>query len=398
MKFETKLNKLGIDENEVKSIIMNCECGEINGAYFIDLTKEKKEFIMEIVGNYLDDDSEEFEGWTDIKRISTFCKTFDISEDEIPNYYRLGFNEGGCDIAYTLESNKDVLLVLTDDERYTNSFISTLSQTEETVDDDFEEIRVDFKIISNKNENIYCEGYVEINDEEAEDVDWYYYDAQGFATPHMFIEHTEVDGFKGATPKQEMEIEQFKTDYLDDSLWIDTCILQSTEDENQTFIRENCTLIINDGACVESKKVIEVTITDFEKGEAVLVDEHPIVNDKDYCEVVETVSRIHYSWDGCHFLHRGKSKDDSKEELIEAIIPKVILGCWMEENQYNEFTDYGIEPPVVYDWEEDSYYKVNSIDNFVNNCKEEECYLDLMQQLQKVAESEYTVNIIDKEK
>lgn len=124
MKFETKITKLGINPNEVKSIITNCECGEINGAYLIDLTKEKKEFQMEVIGNYLDDDSEEFNGWTDIKRMSTFCKTFGITEDEIPYYYRLGFNEGGVDIAYTLESNKDIILVLTDDKRYNNSFIN----------------------------------------------------------------------------------------------------------------------------------------------------------------------------------------------------------------------------------------------------------------------------------
>ena len=123
MKFETKLERYEIDENEVKSIIENCECGEVNGAYFIDLTKEKKEFIMEVIGNYIDDDSGEFDGWTDIKRIATFCKLFDISEEEIPSYYVEGFNEDGCDIAYELESNKNVLLVLTDDERYFNSFI-----------------------------------------------------------------------------------------------------------------------------------------------------------------------------------------------------------------------------------------------------------------------------------
>ena len=140
MKFETKLNKLGINEEEVKSIIANCECGEINGAYFIDLTKEKKEFIMEEIGNYLDDGSEEFEGWTDIKRIATFCKTFDISEDEIPKYYRLGFNDGGCEIAYELESNKDVLLVLTGDERYTNSFIQ-YSPSQQSEEETEEEIR-----------------------------------------------------------------------------------------------------------------------------------------------------------------------------------------------------------------------------------------------------------------
>ena len=157
MKFETKMTKLGIDENEVKSIIGACECGEVNGAYFIDLTKEKKEFIMEVIGNYLDDDSGDYDGWTDIKRIATFCKLFDISEDEIADYYRLGFNEGGCDIAYELESNKDVLLVLTDDERYTNSFIkySPSQQTEEEpaligID---EETGIQYQIMTDENKN-----------------------------------------------------------------------------------------------------------------------------------------------------------------------------------------------------------------------------------------------------
>ena len=160
MKFETKIEKLGIDENEVKSIIMNCECGKINGAYFIDLTKEKKEFIMEVIGNYFNmeernDHIEETE-WTDIKRIATFCKTFDISEDEIPYYYRLGFNEGGCEIAYELESNKDVLLVLTGDERYTNSFIKySPSQAEEEpaligID---ENTGIQYQIMTDENKN-----------------------------------------------------------------------------------------------------------------------------------------------------------------------------------------------------------------------------------------------------
>lgn len=157
MKFETKLERYEIDENEVKSIIENCECGEVNGAYFIDLTKEKKEFIMEVIGNYIDDDSGEFDGWTDIKRIATFCKLFDISEEEIPSYYVEGFNEDGCDIAYELESNKNVLLVLTDDERYFNSFIkySPSQQTEEEpaligID---EETGIQYQIMTDENKN-----------------------------------------------------------------------------------------------------------------------------------------------------------------------------------------------------------------------------------------------------
>lgn len=366
MKFETKLNKLGIDENEVKSIIMNCECGEINGAYLIDLTKEKKEFIMEVIGNYLDDDSEEFEGWTDIKRIATFCKVFDITEDEIPHYYALGFNEGGCDIAYTLESNKDVILVLTDDERDYNSFIqySPSQQTEETEDEgsayiiemadcediheelltsseargileeqagltfeieistrhynageiigykftdkegntfhkkptgttlidtlceygdcklirvseegvresklvgwlvvdankemlgksqpapadtEFEPFTVDFKIQSNKNPSVYVEGKVDINDEDAEDTDWWYWNGTQYQ-PNAKIHHDDVL-ISGATWEQENEIEQFRSDWMDDDLWLTDAILQSDEGEEETYVRESITLIINE--------------------------------------------------------------------------------------------------------------------------------------------------------
>ena len=49
----------------------------------------------------------------------------------------------------------------------------------------------------------------------------------------------------GLTDIQNSEIDTFREDYSNDALWIDTCILQSEEDENRTFVRENCTIIIN---------------------------------------------------------------------------------------------------------------------------------------------------------
>jgi hypothetical protein len=130
MKFETK----------VKSIIENCECGEINGAYFIDLTKIRKMEIMEVIGNHINylerysRDCDEETEWDYSMKFKTFCKAFQIeNDDEVADWFVEGFNEGGCDIAYRLESNENVLLVLTDDERYTNSFIqySPSQQTEE---------------------------------------------------------------------------------------------------------------------------------------------------------------------------------------------------------------------------------------------------------------------------
>ena len=128
---------------------------------------------------------------------------------------------------------------------------ATIDELQEADETDPFEITVHFKIVSNKNENVYIEGYVDINDEEAEDVEWYYYDAQGFATQHMFVEHNQVDGFKGPTYEQQVEIDTFRDDYAADALWIDECILQSEEDENRTYLRENCTLIINEGAKME---------------------------------------------------------------------------------------------------------------------------------------------------
>lgn len=142
-------------------------------------------------------------------------------------------------------------------------------------------------------------------------------------------------------------------------------------------------------------ETIQVTLTEYIQGETVLVDEHPIVNDKDYCEIVETKAELHYSYDGCNFLETGKSKDTPKEELVKNIIPKVILSYWQEENWDKQFSDVGIEAPRVYDWEEDAHYKVNDIDNYVNNCSHDENYGNVINALQQIAEREYAVEIID---
>ena len=117
----------------------------------------------------------------------------------------------------------------------------------------FEQIRIDFKIVSNRTPEVYTEGYVEINDAEAEDCDWYYYDAQGMPNTQFFVEHNGVDGFKGATDKQKWEVEQFRVDYAEEDWWMTQAILECDEDENRTYVRENLTIIINEGAEIESE-------------------------------------------------------------------------------------------------------------------------------------------------
>lgn len=113
----------------------------------------------------------------------------------------------------------------------------------------FEPIDINFKIVSNKNEQVYVEGYATINDEEAEDVDWYYWNGSGYNN-NQIIWHDGVQ-ITGATWEQGNEIAQFESDLVDDNEWITDAILQSNDDENRTYVRKNITLLINDGAKME---------------------------------------------------------------------------------------------------------------------------------------------------
>ena len=111
------------------------------------------------------------------------------------------------------------------------------------------EQNIDFKITSNKNQKVYCEGNVIIHDEVAADVVWSYWNGNEYQSTPFY--HHDEEEITGRTDKQDGEIDQFINDYRDDALWIDTVILQSNEDENRTYVRENCTLIINEGAKME---------------------------------------------------------------------------------------------------------------------------------------------------
>lgn len=109
MKFKTQIKKLGI-EDEVKSIVENCKCGEINGKRLVELSKLRKWEIIEEIGNYLDPQGQEVEDWDDIKRIETFCKAFDINPKNLTSYYASAICEGGYEIAYAI--NEDVVLII----------------------------------------------------------------------------------------------------------------------------------------------------------------------------------------------------------------------------------------------------------------------------------------------
>lgn len=175
-------------------------------------------------------------------------------------------------------------------------------------------------------------------------------------------------------------------------------IFNEIKEELQEFIEEGgeVSQIILDELAEDdekSSKVIEVTITEFEQGTTFLADEHPIVNDKDYCEVLTTPEVLKYTVNGtkCHM----QKVNSSKEELIKEIIPQVIFNEWFEENWSKNFSDFGILAPKVYDHEEDDSFTVDSIDNFVNNCKHDDCYEEYIAKLQEIAEKETTVDVTD---
>jgi len=108
---------------------------------------------------------------------------------------------------------------------------------------------INFKIISNKNENIYQYGYVEVPEDVEEMPEWFYYDQNGFAIPRVFTHHDEIGLTQiGATSEQEAELEAFWKALDDEVDFIEDAILTADEDENRTYVRENITLIINEGA------------------------------------------------------------------------------------------------------------------------------------------------------
>ena len=104
-----------------------------------------------------------------------------------------------------------------------------------------EEKTIYFVVKFEKNPNVLISGYVDINDELAEDVDWYFYDRNGMPSPQRFIEHLGIDGFKGATQEQEFEVDEFDNLYCSEIGVVNDIILQCKETEKYTV--ERCGMI-----------------------------------------------------------------------------------------------------------------------------------------------------------
>ena len=101
---------------------------------------------------------------------------------------------------------------------------------------------IDFKIIYNKNNEVYQTGFVEVPDDIEEECEWFYYNQSGMTQPRMFTHHEGIGISQiGATFEQEDEV-----------------IVTSEEDENATYTRGDITIVINEGAKMECEIIPDI--------------------------------------------------------------------------------------------------------------------------------------------
>ena len=142
---------------------------------------------------------------------------------------------------------------------------------------------------------------------------------------------------------------------------------------------------------MNTMKTIEVNIK-FNEGETFVSDINPVVNDPDYIEVLTTANELHFEYNGCGHIIRSRK---NKKEMIAEMKKTIIFDSWFEENWLKKFSDFGISAPIVYDHEEDENYAVDDIDNFINNCKNDDEYQMYKDKLQEIAENEYAIIVIE---
>lgn len=254
---------------------------------------------------------------------------------------------------------------------------------------EFEEFDVNFKIVSNKNEKVYVEGYVTINDEESEDVDWYYWTGTQYQQSPYY--HHDEEEITGLTTEQNDEIDKFKVDYMEDAFWIDTSILQSDADENRTYVRENCTLIINEGAKMEceikERPDIDsywVAVTPFFNGKRI-----PIMGYMDEMNIEFDPWNVN---DSKSYIEHGKiffeiSKDywddDFKEEIIDDVNEEArrIYAMYLTRElgiyaKYGEIMEQSMDDHYEDDWLFKMSQLVNKSDEELDAFLREEGYID----------------------
>lgn len=102
-----------------------------------------------------------------------------------------------------------------------------------------------FKISKN---GVFIEGYVNINDDEATDVDYYFFDQVGMEQLHPFYHCPEL---VYTVDELNYKIDNFKNDYQINYSEIWDCILQSKENEHGVYHKFGFEIIVNEDAIFE---------------------------------------------------------------------------------------------------------------------------------------------------
>ena len=113
-------------------------------------------------------------------------------------------------------------------------------------------------------------------------------------------------------------------------------------------------------------KKIQLEVIDFIEGTTMVVDESPIVNDKDYIDVIQTPNELKYLVDGTYNSVTGTS---TYTELLETAIERTVWNEWFY-NRYGEdkqFNEVKISAPSVET--EEGTILVKNIGDFINNGK-----------------------------
>lgn len=104
---ETKdWQSLGLTK-EIISVLYNCNCGELESFRIEELSKLRKWEVMEVIGNDIDPMGE-IADWTEIKRLSTFCKVYEINN--VADAYAEAISNNGCEIGYAVSD--DVVVIV----------------------------------------------------------------------------------------------------------------------------------------------------------------------------------------------------------------------------------------------------------------------------------------------
>ena len=139
-------------------------------------------------------------------------------------------------------------------------------------------------------------------------------------------------------------------------------------------------------------KKLTLEVIDFIEGTTMVVDEHPIVNDKDYVDVIQTPNELKYLFNGTYNSVTGTNK--SYNELLEKAIETEVWNEWFY-NRYGEdkqFNEVKIPAPSVET--EEGTILVKNIEQFINNAKTLlpiTEYNKLKQQLLEIAKTEVEI-------